>query len=284
MPDIPDFELHPTPETPLDPEPSSQTVKWVVIAVMVLLAIGVVWYAVSRPHAPAPAQTAQAEPAPASEPAAQPLGTTPETVEVPALDESDGFVRESVRQLSSHPTIAAWLATDGLVRNFTVVVSNLADGKTPAGRLRALRPQATFLAADQGEQLTIDPRSYARYDQFADAIASLDPQGSARLYATLKPRIEEAYRDLGFPNTPFDRALTRAIVTLLKTPVVDRPIELVPQGATSFAFADPDLETLPGAERQLLRMGPANVRKVQTSLRALSLALGIPADQLPPIQ
>jgi hypothetical protein len=255
MPDFDDYELHPTPGgAPEPPSSSSNAVKWIVLAILVIAAVCVVWFAMSRRSTPAPPATETAIPPAAAEPQIPPLGTTPEAVEVPALDVSDGFVREAVRRLSSQPTIAAWLATDGLIRNFTVVVSTIADGKTPARQLRAVKPDAAFLVADRGGQLTIDPRSYARYDRYVDALASIDPAGAARLYATLKPRIEEAYRDLGFPNTPFDRTLTRAIVILLKTPTIDRPIAVKAAGATAFAFADPTLETLPGAQRQLLRM------------------------------
>lgn len=46
-------------------------------------------------------------------------------------------------------------------------------------------------------------------------------------------------------------------------------------------FADPDLEALPAAQKQLLRMGPRNVRIIQSSLREIALALGIPAERLP---
>jgi len=43
---------------------------------------------------------------------------------------------------------------------------------------------------------------------------------------TLKPRIEEAHRDLGYPDTSFDRTLEQAIVSLLRTPVPDAAARL----------------------------------------------------------
>jgi Protein of unknown function (DUF3014) len=282
MPDYPDYELHRPPGGPIEPPPSN-TGKWMVVAVLALVGAGAVWFALSRSPAPQP-EAGDATAAAAPEPEMPPLGTTPAPIEVPPLDMSDAFVRELVRQLSSHPTIAAWLATDGLIRNFTVVVSNVADGRTPARQLQAVKPSERFVASERGGQLTIDPGSYRRYDRHVAALASIDPQQAARLYATLKPRIEEAYRDLGFPNTPFDRTLARAFVMLLNTPVVDRPVALEPSGASGYAFADPELETLPGAQRQMLRMGPDNVRKANASLRALALALGIPSAQLPPLR
>ena len=88
---------------------------------------------------------------------------------VPPLDESDAFVRELVKAISSHPLTAAWLATDGLIRNFTVVTVTIAEGKTPAGDLRVLRPSSSFSVVGRGADLVIDPRSYQRYDAVAAA-------------------------------------------------------------------------------------------------------------------
>jgi hypothetical protein len=75
--------------------------------------------------------------------------------------------------------------------------------------------------------------------------------------------------------------LERAIVELLKTPVVEGPIPLE-QKKVMYEFADPSLEGLSAAQRQLLRMGPRNVRLVQNALRSVGAQLGIPTDRLPP--
>ena len=92
--------------------------------------------------------------------------------------------------------------------------------------LGTLRPASRFQVVQRADGLYIDPRSYERFDRVAAAAASIDPAGASRLYATLKPRIEEAYRELGAPDGTFDRALERAIVVLLKTPVIDKPSAL----------------------------------------------------------
>ncbi len=126
----------------------------------------------------------------------------------------------------------------------------------------------------------MDPRSYDRYAVIADAITTLDPSGVAGLYATLKPRIEEAYRELGYPDRSFDGALERAIVAILETPVLDGPVRLRSKGI-GYAYADERLEDLTGAQKQFLRMGPRNVAIIKAKLRQIALALGIPSDQLP---
>ena len=125
-----------------------------------------------------------------------------------------------------------------------------------------------------------DPRSYDRYVRIADAVASVDPRAAARVYATLKPRIEDANRDLG-TQQPFDHTLERAIVALLATPVVDAGESLKPKGI-GYGYADERLESLTAAQKQLLRMGPRNVRVIKAKLREIALALGIPAAHLPP--
>ena len=187
-------------------------------------------------------------------------------------------MRQLVQMMSSHPQVMAWLATDGLIRNFTVVVGNIADGRTPAKQLGVLKPKGPFRTRREADGLHVDPAGYARYDDLANAVASIDAQAAARVYTTLKPRLEEAHRELGATD-PFDRTLEEAIVRLVTTPTaVDSRLEL--KGAEAYRYADPQLESMTDAQKLLLRMGPANARKVQDKLKAIGLALGIPTTRL----
>lgn len=271
-----DFDLVKAADQAPPPEPSANPSRLWIAAGLLIIAAAVAAYFLLRGAAPPPAAVATA-PAPV-EPA--PLGGAPSPVVVPPLEDSDAFVRDLVGALSSHPSIAAWLTTDGLIRNFTVSVVNIAEGNTPAGDLKVLRPSSPFVVVERGDNVVIDPRSYQRYDPVAAAAASVDADGAARLFATLRPRIDEANGELGFSATPFDRTLERAIVLLLQTPVVNDPIRVEPHGI-GYGFADPKLEDLAPAQKQLLRMGARNVRTVQTALRSIALALGIPASRLP---
>jgi len=247
-----------------------------VLALVVAALAGFLIYV--RTHAPAPS-TASAKPA-ESAPQVRPLGSVAEPIVLPPLDESDAVVRELVRKITSHPAALAWLATNGLIRNFTVVVENVADGATPARQLRVLQPAAPFQIAERDGAPFIDARSYQRYDGIAAAAASIDPPGAARLYATLKPRIDDAYAQLGHPPGAFDATLERAIIALLRTPAIDGPIRVEPKGGIAYQYADPKLEGLTAAQRHLLRTGPQNVRTIQSALRQIALALGIPSERL----
>ena len=275
-----DYELHRTPSesSPPTQSPARPTGLWVA-AVLLIAAAGVAayiafaWRARPVPTA-ATAPTASAKAPPPS------LGGEGEPITIPPLDASDALVRTLVRALSENPAVTAWLTTNGLIRNFTVVVANIADGATPAKHLRVLRPSSAFRIVERDRNPYVDPRSYDRYAVIADAIASVDPPGAATLYATLKPRIEEAHRELGSSDPSFDRTLERAIVALLDTRIPEGPLRLKPKGI-GYAYADERLESLTGAQKQLLRMGPSNVRIMKARLREIALALGIPPTQLP---
>lgn len=269
-----ELDLNRTPGEP--PPPPRRTALWIALAVIAILAIAayMFWGRTSvdeQAEAPAPA----AEPAPAD-----PLGRGGEDIALPPLGEMDPFVRDLVGGLSTADAFSRWLSTDNLVRNFAAVAQNVADGRYPA-LLGALRPSAPFQVIERDGELYVDPRSYARYDGIAEAVTSLDPAEASRVYDTLKPRIQDAYAELGRPDMSVDATVEHAIVRLLETPIPSGEVRLVPKGGNLYAYADPKLESLSDAQKLLLRTGPANARRIQAHLREIALALGIPGERLP---
>ncbi|MEE8581456.1 MAG: DUF3014 domain-containing protein [Myxococcota bacterium] len=194
-----------------------------------------------------------------------------------SLDASDALVREAVGRLSSHDALLAWLISDDLIRRFTAAVDNIAEGKSPKPHLPFLSPERPFQTIRRDETITIDPASYARYDLATEVFESLDAAASVRLYRRLEPLVAQAYRELGYPEGEFTDVLERAIDELLRAPVVGDPVELAPR-VISFAYRDPALEGLSAAQKQLLRMGPGNVRKIQGKLRQLAAEIGLSVD------
>ena len=250
-------------------------------AVLLVVAVAATGYLVFRNRqAAAPTTASAAAPAPLASDVGKALGTEVPPIDLPPLDESDDVVRGLVRELSSNPSVAAWLTTDNLIRNFVVVVSNIAAGEPAARQVTVLRPKGSFQTEEHGEDLFINSRSYSRYLPLATAATSVDPEGAARLYSTLKPRIDEAYAELGQGNT-FDQTLERALALLLRTPIPEGRVPIEPNGAVGYRFADPALEKLTPTQKMLIRFGPENQRAVQTSLRNIALALGITPERLP---
>lgn len=265
------------PVSPTPPRPDGNWRLWGVIAVALIIAAALAAFFVMRPSGGPGAAASDPAIQPAQNDALQsrrPLGPAVEPRELPPLDLTDALVRELLAGLSSRPELAAWLATDGLIRNFVASVDAVANGGTPAAQLRSLAPARPFAVSSKGGTAVIDPRSYERYDGIAATVDALDADGLARAYATLRPRLQEAYRELGYPAGNIDVAVERAIGRLLDTPLLERQVE-VQRAAVLYQFADPRIERLSAAQKQLLRMGPRNQRIIQDKLRAVGAALGI---------
>lgn len=279
--DLNDYKLEHSAEAPVTIRPPRSTNYgvWGAAILSAIVVAGGIWYFTSRkqPSSPAAVNVPAAPPVTVPERPEAPLVQAAD-IDLPPLPQTDPIVRELVARLSSHPTIAAWLATKGLIANFTVVTLNIAEGRTPARFLRPIAPRGRFRTTGTGDELFVDPRSYERYNAHADAIGALDPVGTASLYLTLKPRITDAYRELGYPEGDFDRVLERAIGVLLQTPAVDDRVALVPKGATH-AYRDSKLESLSPAQKQLLRLGPRNSEAIRAKLEEIAALLKLDPRQ-----
>lgn len=192
------------------------------------------------------------------------------------LATSDAAVRQVVGELSSRPELAAWLATDDLIRRFVASVHNIADGVSPKAHLEFLRPAEPFQVVREADRVTVDPASWRRYDRVASVVSSLDAVGTVALYRELEPLVDEAHREIAPPGQLFQERLVAAIDHLLAAPLPEAPVEVVEKVVT-FSYADQRYESLSTAQRQLLRMGPENATAVRSKLAELRAALAATA-------
>jgi len=211
------------------------------------------------------------------EPAEPPARDEPE-IALPALSDSDGYVREALSRLSRHPAIVSLLVSDELVRKLVAAVVNVAEGDNPSRHFPLLAPDESFevVRASRPSRVFVDPRGYHRYDVLAEGFASLDAGDLAAAYRASRPLFEEAYGELGYLEAPFETTLSKAFLVLLQTPVVEGRIPLEAE-SVNYTYADARLEALSPAQKQLLRMGPANTRRIQSKLRELEEALELPS-------
>ena len=249
------------------PHGSRGPIIWIIAAVAAI-ALGVTLWFVFRPR-PQPPPEATAAPQPVVE-TTQEVETKP-LENLPSLDGSDALVRGLVKGLSSRPEFVTWLANDDVVRSIVAIVENIASGVSPKSFLGDFSPKDPFRGTGRGTTFTTDPSSFARYNTAADAFASLDSPGVARTYHQLSPLCESAYRELGVPGT-FREALERAIGRMLATPDVPANAPLLWNYAT-YQYKDEQIESLSAAQKQLLRMGPRNVRIVKDKLQELAIAM-----------
>lgn len=239
------------------------------LALAAVLIVAAVIVVVLLQRQPPPAEPVLPEPPPMPAPIGEPPPEVEEPepdIELPPLDASDELVRQRAAGLSRHPAFADWLAQDDLIRTFVAVVQNLSEGTTPRQHLQFLAPRAPFEVEQVGERTFIAESSYRRYDRIADVVAAFDVRRAVRLYRLFQPLVDEAFREIGRPGRTFEQAVREAARPLLDVPVLDDGVEVVLK-VTTFELADPELEGMSSAQRQLLRMGPRNVRLIQAKLR-----------------
>jgi hypothetical protein len=186
------------------------------------------------------------------------------TPELPPLDDSDVFVRETLAPLKVPDT---WLASDDLARRLAVVVDNTARGEVPRRQLGFLALRTPFNVVVQDDEIYLDPANYQRFNTYVDMLEAVDPATTAAMIDTLAPLLQQALGELGNQLPVSDQARV-AIDQMLAVPVRRDDIQLV-QPKVVFEFAEPRLEALSPLQKQLLRMGPDNVERVQAYLKKL---------------
>ena len=189
-----------------------------------------------------------------------------EEAPLPSLNDSDGFVRG---QAAGFNLPSVWTADSDLVRRFAILLENAGKGEVPPKRLglSVLSPAEKFPVRQEGERFFVDPLGYGRYDAYLDQLERLDPGTLATFVNLLSPLLNEALDETGYAGAAQDAALA-AIDQALAAPVVEGDIELLRPGLM-FQYADPALESLGGLQKQLLRMGPRNTRRLQAYLERL---------------
>jgi hypothetical protein len=193
-------------------------------------------------------------------------GTGTQTVALPALNQSDQAVKDSLVGVLGSKPVEQFLVQENIVRHIVVTIDNLPRKKV-AVDLRPVKPtQGETAIANQGDTTTLGASNYARYEPFVHLVQTTDPKTLATVYFHLYPLFQQAYEDLGYPGRFFNDRLVEVIDHLLAAPEPQGPIELV-QPKVFYQFADPKLEDLSAGQKLLIRMGPANERDLKTKLR-----------------
>jgi len=252
----------------------------IVIIFILAVALGVYYFfIVGKGKKPGPDESAAKAQALTPEEAAAKEAAEKTGLSVP-LDQSDDPVRKLVAELSSNPTFANWLQNKDLIRKFVAAVDNIANGLSPRPQMEFFGLRAKFKVTERPGMTYLDPASYERYNIVADVLDTVSAAGCAKQYRDFQPLFRQAYRELGYPKEDFDLTLLRAIIEILKTPVVEDSIVLEKK-VTTYMMVDPVLEGLSSPQKHMLRMGPENVQLIQAKLKEIALALGFADNQLP---
>lgn len=199
----------------------------------------------------------------------------PVQVEEPSpepLDVSDLAVKQSILAITKMPVLSTILINEGILDKVVATVLNTAENKISANTSLATAPSEAFSVFKQAGRLYIEPSAFTRYNVYAQTFAEVETDNLIALLDQYEPELVNKFTEIAPPGMTFHDAVLAAINVLLDTPIIKLPVE-VSTNRAMYEFTNPQLEALSPPQKQLLRMGPYNVRIVKRKLRELREAL-----------
>jgi|TARA_B110000444_G_scaffold136727_1_gene128372 hypothetical protein len=197
---------------------------------------------------------------------------------LPSLDDSDPFVRKRVSLMSSKENLHSWLATDDLLRRTASYLDGLARGVILTKIFPLSPAEGKFTTHRDGEVIWLNAGNYERYNSTILILTSIDMKLMAQMFHFSRPLIERAFSELGYQPRQMDGIILTALEQILLAPIIVEPIRLTRE-SVAYKFADPELESLSPLQKQLVRSGPENTRRIQQQALLLKNALLNPAGE-----
>ncbi len=191
---------------------------------------------------------------------------------LPSLDSSDSLVRDIVSQHQSSEGLSNWLSLDDLIRRSASFMDGLARGSISEKIFPLGSPEGTFTTHRQGDVIWLNAGNYERYDDVISILLKIDMEKMAQFFHKVRPLLESAFAELGYRPRQMDGIILQTIDNILTTPLIVEPLKLT-RDSVAYKFADPELESLMPLQKQLLRAGPENTRRIQQQAKVLRQAL-----------
>jgi Protein of unknown function (DUF3014) len=190
-------------------------------------------------------------------------------IALPDLLSSDGPFRQSVLKVS--PGLGQWLVADQLIRRYMMIFNDFAQGIRVSKHLSFIRLEEPFAALQNDNTLYLAPKGYRRYDVLAKTLSLADAKAAVAVYRQFRPLM---LQEFSYPkDITLESVVSKALGEILAAPVIEGPLELV-RPSLFYKFADPRLEVLNPVQKQMIRMGPENMRLIQQKCREFLVELG----------
>jgi hypothetical protein len=249
--------------------------RWLAIAIVACGAAVAIYFlqriGTEAPPAPPVAREEAAPAKPVARPGPQiehPVPQASEAAPLPALEMSDTLLRETIAALAGRSAFEALFQPQNIVRRIVATVDNLPREKA-ALRLMPVRPAAgPMLLEGEGVARAIAASNAARYRPYVALAESLDAARLVEAYVRLYPLLQQAYRELGYPEGYFNDRLVQVIDHLLAAPDLKAPVRVV-QRKVLYEYADAELEARSAGHKIMMRVGPENAMRLKAKLREL---------------
>jgi len=183
-----------------------------------------------------------------------------------ALNKSDAPFTDALVQLAPAHPVKDWASPNQLIRKTVALIDGMSRGEL-VFKNRPIESKAVkgeFKVDSNNGEMVLSATNFARYDQLISALEYVDTDTAITLYKFWSPRLEEAFSELGMPGD-FNRALDKALTQLIDAPIVEGRVVLV-RPSVYYKFKDPQLEQLNDLQKLMIRVGPANAKRIQAKL------------------
>lgn len=191
---------------------------------------------------------------------------------LPTLDESDGWLQEKLPSLTWRKELLKLVINEDMIRRFVVFTDNFSQGLIAYEHSPLIAPATTFSAIEKNsannESKTTwqwDDTSTRRFSLYVDLLRSVDTDSLVEWYIELKPLIDQAYSELGYPDDDFTDVLQSTITRVLDMELPKEPIELV-RPSVMYRYKNAETEALDDADKLLLRLGKDNLLVIKSIL------------------
>ena len=260
---------------------------WGIIAVIIAIVLAIlVWLYVSSSQkeviveiAPPPIVKAEVVPEPEPEiiepevvvPEVEPepvVEIEPEPV-LPNLDESDAWIQEKLPTYTWRKELLKLVINQDMIRRFVVFTDNFAQGNLAYEHSPLIQPTTKFLANEikigASSDWKWDESATRRFTLYVDLLRSFDSETLVQWYFEMKPLIDQAYSELGYPDENFTEVLHDAITKVLDMEIPKDSLDLV-RPSVMFRYKDAEVEALDDADKLLLRLGKENLLVIKSVL------------------
>lgn len=279
-------------------EPTTSTTRYVLLGAAGVVAVAILGVVLltsnDEPEAAATSPSAAIESPPATTPEAPSVAvdepvTVVEVVEAPELvteppvvdpepqteepiDASDAAVKSALLSTifddQATARLGRLLVDSDLIDRFIVNANLIGQGQLLSDSQLIKAPEQPFQVIDMNGTLYLDPMGFERYTPYVDALESMDVGILVSLFSLYHDVMEQRFAEVSAPDLSLQQAVLNAIEEVLATPIIERDIELY-SDSVMYKFSDQQLENLSAVQKQVIRTGPENTRRIKAVLSAI---------------
>ena len=197
---------------------------------------------------------------------------------LPLLGESDDWVKEKMTALTWRKELLKLVIDDDMIRRLVVFTDNFSQGIIAYEHSPLVKPTTKFdgIPLDDNSQIhewVWAENSAKRFNLYVEFLRSFDVENLVNWYFELKPLIDEAYGELGYPDDDFTATMQDAITRVLDMDIPKGEVVLV-RPSVMYKYKSDELESMSDTDKLLLRLGKENLLVIKSVLLEFSDKLG----------